>query len=37
LAKENLRWGYGKIEGEMRKLGFKISISSVRNILNRHD
>jgi hypothetical protein len=35
LAKENLRWGYGKIEGEMRKLGFKISISSVRNILNR--
>jgi hypothetical protein len=37
LAKENLRWGYGKIEGEMRKLGFTISISSVRNILNRHD
>jgi transposase len=37
LAKENLRWGYGKIEGEMRKLGFKISISSVRNILNRYD
>lgn len=37
LAKENLRWGYGKIEGEMRKLGFTISISSVRNILNRPD
>ena len=37
LAKENLRWGYGKIEGEMRKLGFKISLSTVRNILNRHD
>jgi len=28
LAKENLRWGYGKIEGELLKLGFKVSIST---------
>jgi len=27
LAKENIRWGYGKIEGEMLKLGYKVSLS----------
>ena len=36
LAKENDRWGYGEIEGELRKLGIKISLTSIRNILNRH-
>lgn len=36
LAKENGHWGYGKIEGELKKLGIKISLTSIRNILNRH-
>jgi len=33
LAAENPTWGYGKIQGELLKLGFEISRSSVRNIL----
>ncbi len=36
LAKENLRWGYGKIEGELLKLGYKVSITTVRNVLDRN-
>ncbi len=36
LAKENIRWGYGKIEGELLKLGYRVSISTVRNVLNRN-
>ncbi|MCJ7703767.1 MAG: integrase core domain-containing protein [Anaerolineales bacterium] len=36
LARENPRWGYGKIQGELIKLSFKISQSTVRNILDRH-
>ena len=36
LARENGRWGYGKIEGELLKLGFTISASTIRNVLNRH-
>ena len=36
LAQENARWGYGKIEGELFKLGFKVSQSTIRNVLNRH-
>jgi len=36
LAKQNLRWGYGKIEGELLKLGYKVSLSTVRNVLNRN-
>lgn len=36
LARENGRWGYGKIEGELLKLGFAVSASTVRNVLNRH-
>ena len=35
LAKENPRWGYGKIEGELLKLGIKVSQTTIRNILNR--
>jgi hypothetical protein len=35
LAKENLRWGYDKIKGELLKLGHNLSASSVRNILKR--
>ena len=36
LAKENIRWGYGKNEGELLKLGYRVSISTVRNVLNRN-
>jgi len=36
LAKENPSWGYGKIEGELLKLGTKVSQTTVRNILDRH-
>jgi hypothetical protein len=37
LAKENINWGYGKIEGELLKLGIIVSLTSIRNILNRND
>jgi hypothetical protein len=33
LAKENPRWGYDKIQGELLKLGHRLSVTSVRNIL----
>ncbi len=36
LAKENPRWGYARLEGELLKLGFKVSRTTIRNILNRH-
>jgi putative transposase len=36
LARGNSHWGYGKIEGELLKLGFIVSASTVRNALNRH-
>ncbi len=35
LAGENPRWGYGKIQGELMKLGFKIGKSTVKDILKR--
>ena len=37
LAKENPRWGYGKIEGELCKLGFDASQTTIRDILKRHN
>jgi putative transposase len=36
LAKENPRWGYDRIQGELLKLGHNLSASSVRNFLKRH-
>jgi transposase InsO family protein len=36
LARENTRWGYDKIHGELLKLNFKVSPTSIRNILDRH-
>jgi len=36
LAKENPRWGRGKIHGELLKLGFDVSEETVRNVLARH-
>jgi putative transposase len=35
LAKENPRWGYGKIQGELLKLGYAVSDSAVRDIFKR--
>jgi putative transposase len=36
LARENPRWGYLRIVGELRKLGVTVSTTSVRNVLRRH-
>jgi len=37
FARENHRWGYGKIEGELLKLGYQASRTTVRNVLDRHN
>jgi len=37
LTKENPRWGYGKIEGELLKLGFKVSRTTIQNTLRKHN
>jgi putative transposase len=36
LARENPRWGYLRIVGELRKLGVQVSKGSVANVLRRH-
>jgi putative transposase len=36
LARENPRWGYQRIVGEARKIGVRVSASSVRAILRRN-
>ncbi len=36
LARENPRWGYLRIVGELRKLGIAVSKGSVANVLRRH-
>jgi hypothetical protein len=36
LAKENPRWGYDKIQGELLKLGHRLGATSVRNTIKRH-
>jgi transposase InsO family protein len=35
LAKENPRWGYGKMEGELLKLGYRVGRSTIRDVLKR--
>jgi len=37
LAKENPRWGYDKIEGELLKLGFIARRSTIQNKLRKHN
>jgi hypothetical protein len=36
LARENARWGYDRIEGELFKLGHLIDRSTICNLLKRH-
>jgi hypothetical protein len=36
LARENRRWGYVRIAGECAKVGVVVSVTSVRNVLRRH-
>jgi putative transposase len=33
LAKENPRWGYKRIQGELQKLGINVSVTAIRKLL----
>jgi hypothetical protein len=36
FVRENVDWGYGKIQGALRKLGYDLSEQTIANVLERH-
>jgi hypothetical protein len=36
MAKENPRWGYMRIKGELQKLGIRVSATAIAMLLRRH-